>query len=443
MISSVGRGVTAILLGAVASASCQVTEQGDDASAQASGVRGEGRDSLGAFAATIPSAEVPELDLEMALTLAAMPLSCLDRPHAAPRDRRTYLDTLVSRRVPGYESTRAFYGCWDWHSAVNSTWAMVRILKEFPTLPVSGLIEEKLDEHLAEEALRGEVAFFEDSRTFERPYGWAWLLRLYAELNTWDHPDAEQWADHLEPLAALLSERSSEYLVDLKVPSRSGAHGNTAFSLAMMIDAARLMRDRKLEQAALQTAERLFYEDVDCPTGYEPWGSDFLSPCLEEAALMSEVLDQADYVTWLDGFLPPLSSTAFEPLTSPTDPEDVVEDVRVDPVAPPGTRPDSVDAEGVASTERRRADAERRAMASTSHLIGLAFIRADAMLRIARALPPEDARVPVLRRLAQLHGARGFEAMFNADYAGSHWIGTFALDYLLAERLSEQPPGRD
>lgn len=441
MITSVGRGVTAILLGAVASASCQVTEQADDA--PASSVRGEDWDSLGAFAATIPSVEVPELDLEMALTLAAMPLSCLDRPHAAPRDRRTYLDTLVSRRVPGYESTRAFYGCWDWHSAVNSTWTMVRILKEFPKLPVSGLIEEKLDEHLAEEALGGEVAFFEDNRTFERPYGWAWLLRLYAELSTWDHPDAEQWADHLEPLAALLSERSSEYLADLKLPSRSGAHSNTSFSLAMMIDAARLMRDRKLEQAALQTARRLFYEDVDCPTGYEPWGSDFLSPCLEEAALMSEVLDQADYVTWLDGFLPLLSSPAFEPLTSPTDPEDVVEDVRLDPVAPPGWRPDSVDAEGVASAERIRADAERRAMASTSHLIGLAFIRADAMLRIGRALPPEDARVPVLRRLAQLHGARGFEAMFNADYAGSHWIGTFALDYLLAERLSEQPPARN
>ena len=68
---------------------------------------------LPAFAAGIPAAEIPELDREMALTLAAMPLSCLDRPHAASRDRRTYLDTIVATRVPGFVETRAFYGCWD------------------------------------------------------------------------------------------------------------------------------------------------------------------------------------------------------------------------------------------------------------------------------------------------------------------------------------------
>ncbi len=218
-------------------------------------------DDLPTFAAAIPDAEIPDLDLEMALTLAAMPLSCLDRPHAAPRDRRTYLDTLVASRVPGYEDSRAFYGCWDWHSAVNSTWAMVRLYKEFPNIPVSGLIQEKLNDHLSEEALEGEVAFFEESRSFERPYGWAWLLRLHAELSTWDHENAGEWAAHVEPLATIFSERMVEYLEDLKVPSRSGTHSNTAFSLAIMLESARVTRDMALETAIEDAAELQLKQD--------------------------------------------------------------------------------------------------------------------------------------------------------------------------------------
>ena len=78
-------------------------------------------------------------------------------------------------------------------------------------------------------------------------------------------------------------------------------------------------------------------------------------------------------------------------------------------------------------------DEALRRLASRSHLIGLAFIRADAMNRIAAALPPGDPRSDVYRKLAALHGSLGFAAMFDADYAGSHWIGTFALKYLLTD----------
>jgi hypothetical protein len=386
---------------------------------------------LPAFIESIESVVLPELDKEMALTLVAMPLSCLDHPHAPPRDRRTYLDTLAAARVPGYEDNRAFYGCWDWHSAVNSTWAMVRILKEFPDLPVAGLVEEKLASHLSEEAMQGELAFFEDDRSFERPYGWGWLLALHAELFDWDHPEAATWAGHVAPLATLFSERMADYLEDLKVPSRSGAHSNTAFALSMMLDAARKTGDNDLEHAIEVAAPRLFEKDFGCPTAYEPTGSDFLSPCLEEAALMAAVLDAEAFVEWFDDFLPPLTSREFKPLTSPADPDEVVtsmEDVSDAPQADePGTEGRSV--------EDRRKDAERQFLASSSHLIGLAFIRADALNRIATALPADDPRIPALRRIAHLHGSRGFEAMFDADYAGSHWIGTFALKYLLTEQV--------
>ncbi len=385
------------------------------------------------FTETIPESDVPALGREMALTLVAMPLSCLDRPHAPPRDRRTYLDTLVATRVPGYEDDRAFYGCWDWHSAVNSTWAMVKIYKEFPDIPVSGLIDEKLDDHLSEEALQGELAFFEDSRSFERPYGWAWLLRLHAELGDWDHPDALTWAGHVAPLATVFSERMVEWLEDLKIPSRSGAHSNTAFALAMMLDAARETGDLRLEQSVDGAARRFFGDDYGCPTAYEPWGSDFLSPCLEEAALMAAVLDADGFRAWLDEFLPPLTSREFRPLTSPTDPDDVVAEMEsVQDTT--SSSPSGSAEEGATSVADRREAAERRFLASASHLIGLAFIRADAVNRIVAALPEDDPRIPALRRIARLHGSKGFEAMFDADYAGSHWIGTFALKYLLTER---------
>jgi len=383
------------------------------------------------FGASLPEVQVPPLDREMALALVAMPLSCLDRPHAPPQNRRTYLDTVVATRLPGYERTRAFYGCWDWHSAVNSTWAMVKLYKEFPDIPVSGLIEEKLEEHLSQEALRGELHFFEGERSFERPYGWGWLLALHAELRSWDHDKAPEWATRVEPLATLFSGRMVEYLADLKVPSRVGTHANTAFALAMMLDAARKVGDYRLEVAVEQAASRLYGEDFNCPTGYEPWGSDFLSPCLEEAALMAAVLDTRDFVTWLDDFLPPVTSREFAPLTRPTDPDDVValEHVpQADRVSGPRASDDD------ATDEDPREAAERRFLASTSHLIGLAFIRADAVNRIVAALPAGDTRISALRRIARLHGSRGFEAMFDASYAGSHWIGTFALKYLLTEQ---------
>jgi hypothetical protein len=75
---------------------------------------------------------------------------------------------------------------------------------------------------------------------------------------------------------------------------------------------------------------------------------------------------------------------------------------------------------------------ELNLLGAKSHLIGLAFIRAAAMNDIASALPDGDPRVAAYRKLADFHGRTGFDAMFDADYTGSHWIGTFALRYLVS-----------
>lgn len=358
---------------------------------------------IASFVASIPEVEVPALDMETALGLAAMPLACIDRPHATPRNRPGYLDERTTVRRPDYESNRAFYGCYDWHSAVNSTWTMVRIFKDFPDIAVGGLIREKLNAHITEETMAGELEYFENARSFERPYGYAWLLKLYAELSYWEDEEAGGFAELLAPLVQLFSERMITYLETSDYPSRIGVHGNTAFSLAMMLEYARATGDHPLDSAIVAKAKEFFLEDVDCPTAYEPSGSDFLSPCLEEAKLMSQVLGQAEFVAWFGDFMPPVYSPAFRPLT-------VAVEVRDDDEA--------LD--------------ELNLLGAKSHLIGLAFIRAAAMNEIASALPNDDPRVTAYRKLADFHGRTGFDAMFDADYTGSHWIGTFALRYLVS-----------
>ena len=250
-------------------------------------------------------------------------------------------------------------------------------------------------------------------------YGWAWLIFLHAELDSWDDPEAEEWADRIEPLARLLSDRMAEYLKDREEPVRSGTHGNTAFAISLSLRAVEMAGPRALEKVLRDAAVRFFANDGSCPVADEPGRSDFLSPCLEEAALMAEVMDPDDFVPWLDSLLPPMDSADFDPL-------------RVSALS------DSADGETGRITPSDGSDA-RIPLTTRSHLIGLSFTRADAMLRIAAALPDTDPRAAELRRLANTHASAGFESMFDAEYAGSHWIGTFALKYLMEAKKESDP----
>ncbi len=333
------------------------------------------------------------------MALVAMPLACFDRPHALPEQRTDYLWVHDSKAhlLDSYDKNRAFYGCYDWHSAVNSAWTLVAVLKQFPEIPVGQLIREKLKDHLNKTNIEGEMEFFKTARNFEVPYGYAWLLKLYAELVTWDDPDSQAWAKNLGPLVDQFSKKATEYFKDLPYPTRGGAHPNTAFSISLMLDYTRIVNNTSLQDVLLQTANRFFPNDRNCPTSYEPSGTDFLSPCLAEARLMSMVLDPSQFSSWLSEFLPPVYSGAFKPATLP------------------------IDVSGIT---------KRDLQGGKSHLIGLAFSRAQAMLDIANVLPPNDPRVPVYRRLGAISGASGFRALAEAGYFGSHWLGTYAVMYL-------------
>jgi len=351
---------------------------------------------LASFYASLPLVEPRPFDQATAVQLSAMPLSCMDHPQPRP-NAVPYLWDATYTPVADYETTRAFYGCYDWHSAVNSAWTLVRILKMFPDLPTASAVRQKLNDHFGATNIAGDLEFMRTAGTFELPYGYAWLLRLQYELRSWSDTDAVRWAADIQPLATYMSERMIGYLKGLRQPVRTGVHPNTAMAMDNALGYARAF-DPPLEAAIRESAERLFKRDIRCNTAAEPGPSDFASPCLMEAAIMGRLMERDAFVRWLDAFLPPLYSPAFHPLTVGLGPEFVKNPA---------------------------------AVASRSHIVGLAFVRATSMGELANALPPNDPRVPVLRRLAAMQAANGFPLMGAVGYDGSHYYASWATTYLI------------
>lgn len=327
--------------------------------------------------------------------LLAMPLACVDRPW--PNKPSHVYDDVIAF-LPPEAVTPAFSGCFDWHSAVHGHWTLVRLLRLAPGVDGAERARAALGRRLSPANLARERAFFEEERsaTFERPYGWGWLLRLQAELEAWDDPLGRELAANVRPLARQIAARLVDYLGRLSLPIRVGTHANTAYALAHALDYARVVHDDALA-ATIERRVRDFYgADVGCPTDYEPSGEDFLSPCLAEADLMRRVLPPAELVAWLDGFLPHPLSPRFRTLLTPPEIRDR-EDPRI------------------------------------GHLIGLCFHRAAAFRGLAGALPDGDARKTPFENLAARHLAAGLDLMAGSGYGGEHWLGTFAVFAMTGE----------
>ncbi|MFC6785732.1 DUF2891 domain-containing protein [Halobaculum halobium] len=332
---------------------------------------------------TLLSGRADWIDAGAASRLTAHPLDGVDTeyPHAAgavdgPDDV-----------TPPRERHPVFYGCFDWHSAVHSHWSLVRALRLFPDHPDSDAIATGIDDRLTAGRVAGEVAWFEDRETFERPYGWAWLLALAAELDRWDDPRATDWGDALSPLEGRIRELVVDRFLTMDRPFRVGTHGNTAFALSLVLDYARTVGDDGLERRVVETALAFYRDDVDAPIGNEPLGWDFLSPALAEADLMRRVADSGPFADWFDEFLPDLDA-----LPAPVS---------------------VADGEGGVAL----------------HLIGLNVSRAWALAGVADALP-DGPRRETVRRAAVAHARRGVDEAFTDDYAGSHWLSSFVC-YLL------------
>jgi hypothetical protein len=292
----------------------------------------------------------------------------------------------------------AFYGCFDWHSSVHGHWLLVRLLHlEAPGVDRT-IITTALNKSLTTENIVGEVAYFQPPhrKSFERPYGRAWLLQLTTELREWEDPDARRWLQALLPLENLLVAQARQWLPMLNYAVRSGTHNQTAFAFGLMLDYARTAGDSELENLLVEKIEQFYHADRNCPLGYEPSGEDFLSPCLMEADLLRRVLAPAEYALWLEDFLPAIPG-----------------DGSADWLAV-GVVLDPTDGKLV-------------------HLDGLNLSRAWALENIAASLPPGDRRIGALRAAATRHEEAGLASVTGVHYEGGHWLASFAT-YLLTQR---------
>jgi Protein of unknown function (DUF2891) len=365
---------------------------------------------------SMPEVAPPVFDETLIVTLAALPLSCIDHPFDTSDHPHNYLWVHDSRRriVDDYTKNRAFYGCYDWHSAVNSIWVLVALLKQYPGITLAPIIRQRVSEHLGPTNIAGEVEFFDAAtdlggKNFERPYGFAWVLKLYAELFTWNDPDGKRLAANVAPLAQQFSEKLVAYFDGLSYPIRVGTHPNTALSMNFILDYTDVVDDPLLQSAVHSAAMRLFAADENAPTAYEPCHNDFLSPCLTEAMLMARLLDSASYLTWLNGFLPSVDSPTFDVYAS---------EIETARAVPTGSNLDAEDTGGM--------------LGASSHLIGLAFQRAECLLRIAAALPADDPRIAPYQRLASANAHQALRKIGDAGYFGQHWLATYAVLYMNA-----------
>lgn len=332
------------------------------------------------------------LSAELASRLARIALDGVTREYPNS-PAHVLLDPSDARRPR--ELHPAFYGCFDWHSAVHSHWQLARLLRLQPDLPEATAVRAALDGHLSGANLAAETAYFAEPgrQSFERPYGWAWLLKLAEELGDWNDPDAQAWSAALRPLAGLIAERYLEFLPRLTYPIRAGVHNNTAFGLTFALDYALTAGHGPLRDLIVARSLAYYGADREGPAAWEPGGGDFLSPCLAEADLMRRVLPAAEFPGWLAGFLPGLAAGEPPQLFRPA----LVSD---------------------------RSDGQ------IVHLDGLNLSRAWCFWGIAAALPPADERRPVLLSAAERHAQAGLEGVGSGDYMGDHWLGSFALHML-------------
>ena len=327
---------------------------------------------------------------------AQLALKCVGKEYPNKLDH--VMNDASEVRAPG-SLHPAFYGCFDWHSSVHGHWMLVRLMQRFPDLPEGPEIRATLKTNLSAENLVAEAAYLKgpNRQSFERTYGWAWLLKLAEELGRSEDPDMKQWSKNISPLADALAARYLEFLPRQNYPIRTGVHPNTAFGLAFAWDYAKATGNRKLEDLVRERSLTYFSADADYPAAWEPGGEDFFSPGLMEADLMRRVMKPEDFKRWFYRFLPGISRGRPGGLLQPA----VVTD-RSDP--------------------------------KLVHLDGLNLSRAWCMKNIAAALPPGDPAAKALVESASLHARAALSHVASGDYAGEHWLASFAV-YLLSTEL--------
>ncbi len=300
----------------------------------------------------------------------------LDHTMAGPADART---PAVLHPI--------FYGSYDWHSCVHAYWMLARLMRRFPDLTANAAVRALFDDQLVADKVSVECAYLAapTARGFERPYGWAWLLKLAAELHL---HSTKRWSHALKPLADIVARRFRDFLPLATYPVRSGAHLNTAFALRLAADYAEVAEDALLAALLRDTGRRWHGGDVDCRAWGEPSGDDFLSPALIEAECMRRLLPAREFAPWFNRLLPDLR-------------------------------------QGEPANLFRPAIVADRTDGKIAHLDGLNLSRAWCWRSIAASLPASDPRRLALEAAAERHLEASVDHVAD-DYMGAHWLPTFA-----------------
>ena len=329
-----------------------------------------------------------ELTTEMASKLASMPLKCINQEY--PNKTAHVINTEKDAILTPKELHPSFYGCFDWHSSVHGHWMLLRLLRTVPDLENKDKIISILDKSFSPEKIKEEASYFtkyQVAQNFERTYGWAWILKLDEELARWNHPKAKIWHQNLKPLTDEILRLWKAYLPKQTYPNRTGVHPNTAFALSFAIDWAREVGDKSFEEELSEKAKIFYLNNTKTPAYLEPDGSDFFSPSLEIAELMSRILPQKEFEKWLNQFYEKRSLENIEQIPIISDVNDY----------------------------------------QTVHLVGLSFSKAWAMKNIINALPEKNA----IRKRFEISREKFIEnslpIIFQGNYGGDHWLASFAV----------------
>jgi len=325
-----------------------------------------------------------ELTLQQANHLATLPMKCLQQEYPNKLGQMLIDSTEIQSPKKLHPS---FYGCFDWHSSVHGHWSLVYLLKKFPNIQNKAEIITKLKTNLSKHNIQTEIGYIskKHEKSFERTYGWNWLLKLQLELETSSDPDLNEMAQNLKPFSDTIIKRYIEFLPKLLYPIRVGTHSNTAFGLTFAWDYAIHAKNIGFQKSIRDNAIRLFQNDKNCPFNWEPSGTDFLSPCMEELAIMQRVLLEKEFLIWVTNFAPKLSDKNFK-----------WEAARVS---------DRTDGHLV-------------------HLDGLNFSRTWNFYRLAKQYPKQFSH---LKSQADYHFTFSLPSVVDGNYEGEHWLASFAL----------------
>ena len=329
-----------------------------------------------------------QLSEEQAVRLARLPLRCINTEY--PNKTGHIINGKSEAIMTPGELHPAFYGCLDWHSSVHGHWMLVKILKMFPNIQMRDSIISVLQNSFTDIKIKGETDYFSEfknSSIFERTYGWAWLLKLDQELITSDDPVIKQWAVTMKPLTSKITELWEAYLKKERYPNRTGVHPNTAFALVFALDWARTLKDTTFEAEIIRKARNYYGNNIATPAYLEPDGTDFLSPSLEIADLMSRILQPGEFNRWFVRFYEKRSLDNL---------------VKIPVVS------DRTDYQIV-------------------HLDGLTISRAWCMRSIAMKLPEKNKTRILFEKTSDLFLQQALPNILSGNYGGEHWLGSFAV----------------